>query len=262
MYIGHGNARCYQERFSDEDVEDSFMYLLEKLECFWSEVDICWLTRVCSQDVRISEELGARLTNITVLRELFDLLSKTPFFTWLDITILKRMARVAQVPKATQMIKIFEECVHSKRCSEVECYLKKQYINPSHLACVVAKYNKHSKNLIVANLINYCRKLETISGLQPESGVLIKYERECLEIGYFIPMHYCSSAYENARNNYFKFRLIHLQYLKIKDFSKIHAVNMSEKEKESTECLVESRSSISYCKLHMYIIYGAICIEI
>ena len=254
MYTGHGNVRCYQERFSDEDVEDSFMYLLEKLECFWSEVDICWLTRVCSQDVRISEELSARLTNITVLRELFDLLSKTPFFTWLDITILKRIARVAQVPKATQMIKIFEECVHSKRCSEVECYLKKQYINPSHLACVVAKYNKHSENLIVADLISYCRKLETISGLQPESGVLIKYERGCLEICYFIPMHYCSSAYENARNNYFKFRLIQLQYLQIKDFSKIHAVNMSEKEKESTECLVESGSSISYCKLHTYII--------
>ena len=256
MYIGHGNVRCYQDRFSDEDVEDSFMYLLVKLESFWSEVDICWLTRVCSRDFRISEELSARLTNITVLRELFDLLSKTPFFTWLDITILKRMARVAQVPKATQMIKIFEECVHSKRCSEVECYLKKQlvqYINPSHLACVVAKYNKHSENLIVANLINYCCKLETISGLQPESGVLINYERGCLEIYYFIPMHYCSSAYENARNNYFKFRLIHLQYLKIKDFSKIHAVNMSEKEKESTECLVESRSSISYCKLHTYV---------
>ena len=113
MYAGHENVRCYQERFSDEDVEDSFMYLLEKLEYFWSEVDICRLTRVCSRDVRISEELSARLTNITVLRELFDLLSKTPFFTWLDITILKRMARVAEVPEATQMIKIFEECVHS-----------------------------------------------------------------------------------------------------------------------------------------------------
>ena len=251
MYVDHGNVRQYKEKFSQDDVEDSFMYLLEKIEFLWSEVDIRRLTMICSQDIRISDELSARLRNITVLCELFDLLSKTPFFTWLEITILKQMARVADIPEATQMIMIFEECVHSKRCSEVDLYLKKQYINPSHLACVVAKFNKNSKNIIVADLINYCRKLETISGLQPESSALIKYERGCLKICYVIPMHCCSSAYKFARNNYFKFRLLHLQYLKIKDFSKIHALNMSEKE--TTNYLLESKSSISYCKLHTYV---------
>lgn len=261
-YVDRGNVRHYRERFSQDDVEDSFMHLLEKLECLWSEVNVSKLISVCSRDIRISAELSARLRSITALDELFDLLSKTPFFSWLEITILKRMARVAEVSEATKLIMLFEECVHHKKCSEVDLYLKKQYINPSHLTCVIAKYNRNSENLIVADLINYCRKLETLSGLQAESSALIKYEKGCLKVCYVIPMHCRSRAYKIARKNFFKLRLIHLQYLKIEEFSKIYAVNTTEKE--TIKCLLEIRSSILHCELYTYVYntYVATVIEL
>ena len=214
----------YKERFSEDDVEASFLYLVSQLEALWSEVDFSELKKICKRDNRLSNELRINVSEARNLEKTFDLLTISPFCTWLELRILKRMAKVADVPEATNMINVFEECVHKRKCSEVKPYFKKEYINPDHLTLVEAKFNKNPDNLIVSELIEYCHKLESIFRIPAESSIPIRSEEGCLEICFAIPTYCCLYAYEVARSNFFKLRPIHIRYLQIGVYPRIYAV--------------------------------------
>ena len=225
LAIADGKAlRVYKEKFNEDDVEASFLYLLSKLEALWSEVKFSELKKICKRDNRLSNELQSNVKSATDLEETLDLLANSPFCTWLEIRILKRMANIADVPEAIVMINVFEECVHKRKCSEVKPYFKKQYINPDHLTLVEAKLNKSADDLIVSDLINYCHKLEGICGIPAESSIPIRSEEGCLEIRFAIPTYCCLHAYEVAKSNFFKLRPIHIRYLQIGMFPRIYAV--------------------------------------
>ena len=241
----NGDDEHYEERFRDDDVEHAFIYLLEKLEALWSEVDIHKLKNICTKDPRLSNELKSSLRYAPNLNKLFELLSSSPFCTWLELTILKRMAKAAEILEATRLIETFEKCVHSRKCSEVEDYLREQYINPDHLTQVIAKLNENAEHLIVADLIKYCHKLGTILKLPATSNVLIKYRKGCLEISFVIPTYCCLYAFEIARSNYFRFRSIHIRYLQVGTFSKVYTLNLIENE--NTKWLLEQALSILNC---------------
>jgi len=245
------NLRHYKERFSEEDVEEAFQYLLHKLEAFWDGVDIGVLKKACNRDVRLTNDLKTKLENVTDLNILFNILSNSPFCTWLDIKILKCMANLAEIPEAKELIKIFEECVHNRKCSEVELYFREQYINPDHLATVIAKLNENAKHLVVADLIKHCNKLETILRLPAGSTTLINDKEGCLEICFVIPIYCYLHAYEMAKNKFFMFRSIHVQYLQIGTFDKIYTLNLAEAE--TAKHFFRRISSFSNCKLHAYI---------
>ena len=223
MLVSIADDKAYK-KFSEDDVEGSFLYLLSELEALWSKADLSELKKICKRDNRLSNELRSDVRKAPDLEETFDLLATSPFCTWLELRILKRMAKVANVPEAMDMIKVFEECVHKRKCSEVKPYFKKQYINPDHLTLVTAKLNQNPDNLIVSDLINYCHKLEGICGIPAESSTPISSKEGCLEISFAIPTYCCLHAYEIAKSNFFQLRPIHIQYLQIGMFPRIYAV--------------------------------------
>ena len=219
------NSKSYKERFSESDVEANFLYLLSKLEALWEDANnFTEFKKICKRDNRLSKELKSDVKNAPNLEETFDLLTTSPFCTWLELRILKRMAKVADDPEATQMIKVFEECVHNRKCSEVKSYFKEGYINPDHLTLVQAKLNQDADDLMVCDLIEYCHHLESICKIPAESSTLVATKVGCLKICFVIPLHCCLHAYESAKNNFFRLRPIHIQYLQIGTFQKIYAI--------------------------------------
>lgn len=246
MFIA--DSRTYKDRFSEDDVEASFLYLLNKLEALWSEVDFSELKKICKRDNRLSHELRCNVRNATDLEQTFDLLATSPFCTWLELRILKRMANVAEVPEATYMINIFEECVHNRKCSEVKLHIIKEYINPDHLTLVEAKLNKSADNLMVSDLIEYCHKLESICKIPPESSALVGGTEGCLRICYAIPTYCCLHAYEIIKSNFFKLRSIHIQYLQIGTFPKIYAI--SSQKINTDKSFLNWISSFDTCKFN------------
>ena len=237
----------YRERFSEDDVETSFVYMLSRLEELWSDVEFSKLKNTCKRDGRLSDELRSNLQSTTNLEQIFDLLSNSQFCTWLEIRILKCMAKVAGVPEATSMLRIFEECVHSRKCSEVEMHFKKKYINPDHLTLMVAKLNKNAENVIVSDLIKYCYKQESILRLPPESITLVGSSKGCLEIYMVIPCYCYLYTYEMAKSCFFKLRLYNIQYLQIGTFSKVYTTNLAETvEAKSFLADISSKNS---CKI-------------
>ena len=246
------NSRSYKERFSETtDVEASFLYLLNKLETLWSTVDFSELKKICKRDNRLSEKLRSDVKNASNLEETFDILSTSPFCTWLELRILKRMAKVAEVPEATQMINVFEECVHYRKCSEVQPYFREKYINPDHLTLVEAKLNQSADKLMVCDLIKYCHTLESLCKIPAESSTLISSKEGCLKLCFSVPT-YCSlHAYEMAKNNFFRLRPFHIQYLQIGTFQKIYAIGSTNTN--SDDPFLSWISCIDNCKLSIII---------
>ena len=222
------NSRTYKERFSENDVEASFLYLLNKLEVLWSTVEFSDLKKICKRDNRFSEKLKSDVKNATDLEETLDILANSPFCSWLELRILKRMAIVADVPEATLMINLFEECVHDRKCSEVKPYFREKYINPDHLTLVEAKLNQSADDLMVRDLIKYCHKLESLCRIPSESSILVGSKEGCLKICFAIPTYCCLHAYEIAKNNFFRLRHIHIQYLKIGKYETIFALRSTD----------------------------------
>ena len=238
----------YQERFREDDVVGSFLYLLNKLEALWSEVDFSELKKICKRDNRLSNELRSNVGNANDLEETLDLLSNSPFCSWLELRILKRMARVANVPEATDMINVFEECVHNRKCSEVTVYFIKEYINPDHLTLVEAKLNRNADDLIVSDLIEYCHKLESICKIPHESSALVGTEKGCLKVCFAIPTYCYLHAYEIVKSDFWRLRPIHIQYLQIGTYPRIYAIG--NQRISTDQSFLKWISSFDICKLN------------
>ena len=234
----------YRERFNENDIGEAFMYLVHTLKYLWSEVDIHGLKAVCKKDIRLPYELKSSIQSARHIMETLDLLSHSPFCTWLNSEILKDMANIINIPQTAQLIRIFEECIHCRKCTEVN--FNKQFVNPDYLTLVTAKLNENAENWIVLDLVNYCRKQETILKLPPGSCAVIEYGGRCLTICFVLPKYFCLYAYEIARNYFYKFRSLHIQYLHIENFPKIHTVNLTENE--NAKCLLREIMSNQNCK--------------
>ena len=228
----------YRERFSEDDVESSFVYMLSRLEELWENVKFSKLRSTCKRDRRLPDELKSNLHSAVNLEEMFDFLSDSEFCTWLEIRILKCMAKVANIPEAISMLKIFEECVYSRKCSEVKKYFRDKYINPNHLTVMVSKLNKNAENMIVADLIEYCYKQESILRLQPDSVIPVGSDSGCLEIRMVIPCCHSTYVYEIAKSHFFKLRTLNVQYLQIETFPKVYTTNLTNTT-QANELLTE-----------------------
>ena len=248
----------YRERFSEDDVETSFVYMISRLEELWSDVEFSKLKNTCKRDRRLSEELRINLQFTTNLEQLFDLLSNSQFCSWLEIRILKCMAKVADIPEATSMLNIFEECVHGRKCSEVGMHFKEKYINPDHLTLVVTKLNKKAEDMIVSDLIKYCYKQESLLRLPPDSIIPVGGNTGCLEIHMVIP-YYCQSyAYEVAKSCFYKLRPFNVRYLQIGNFPKVYTTDLTK----ATEAKLFSAeiSSQNNCKIINVIGFEITCL--
>lgn len=222
------------------------MFIVHKLEVLWDKVEFSKLKNVCIRERRLSDKLRSNLESASNLQELFNLLSNSPFCNWMEIRVLKCMANVADIPEATTMLNIFEECVHHRKCSEVMTHVVKQFINPDHLTKVIAKLNENAENIVVADLIRYCHKLESILQLPPESITLVGSNTGCLEVHLVIP-HYCRlHAYRVSQRCFFKLRPLKIQYLQIGNFPNLYTTNLIETMEANS--LLTKISSHDNCK--------------
>ena len=241
--------KIYEEKFSEygDDVDGAFIYLLNKLEALWSEVDYLSLRKVCIRDTRLSDNLRRSIKDAPKLDEAFDLLKSSPYLTWFEIRILQRMANLAEIAEAKCLIKCYEKYAFSKPCSAVMSYFYKQYIIPDHLTEVIAKLNVNSDRVKVSDIIKYCHRLDSVAGLPAGSTTLVNNKKGCLEISAIIPVHYSFHAYHKVKSILLKLRSLHIQYLQVGSFSKIYAVVLSNSE-EGQLFLENVASTSGHCK--------------
>jgi len=209
MYVdaeGKTTKRTYEEKFNEfeNDVDGAFLYLLNKLETLWSDQNYHNLKKVCVRDIRLPETLRKSIKDAPNIEETFDLLKTSPYFTWFEIRILQRTAKMVENSEARCLIDSYEKCIFSKRCSEVQPYFYKQYIIPDQLTLVIAKLNKNSDEVLVSDLVNYCNRLSSIIETPTDSTTLVSNKPGCIEMHVVIPIHYSYHAYNKAKSMMFK----------------------------------------------------------
>jgi len=152
--------RKYRERFSEKNVENAFLYLLNVLDKILSKVEFSDLKKVCKRDRRLSKELRHKAVSTSNVGNLLDVLSKTPSCNWMEIEILKSMASVAEIPEAERILEIYEDCIFTRKCSEVKEHIVKEYINED--VCKVIDKIKKNPEMTVGELNKYRRELGSL----------------------------------------------------------------------------------------------------
>ena len=251
------NLEEYRIRFSEDDVETSFEYMLNRLKDLWSVMKLSDLKDASKQDGRFSDKLKNDLESADNSERIFDVLLKSPFCTWLEIRILKSIAKVGNIPEATQMIHLFDKCVYCKSYSEALKHFKKQQYIDLDLALVCVKFNKNVMYLTVADLIECCQNLEGILKLQNLSA-LVGSKTGCLEVFLVIPKDHCAHAYEAAKYHFLKLRPLNIQFIQIGTDPKFYTANLTPAKALFTE------ASVSYgnCKCSIVSVYLVIIIII
>ena len=189
------------------------------------------LKNVCIQRGTIlSSDYKQQVKAADELDDLLDVLDNPMYCNWLNTRLLKRIVKMIDIPEAERIIQAYEKCVYSRKISDVLDYFDSRCFNPSHVSLVDAKINTRFDSLTVADIIEYCQKLERNIGVCAGSVTAVKCQPGCLQITCVIPTHCGLHAYETAKTNFLKFRQFHIQYIKIESFPKVSSLKFSIEE--------------------------------
>ena len=221
--------------------------MFNKLGDLFEEVNFIKLKNACIQrGTLLPIEFKQQIKAAVALDDLLDVLDNPMYCNWLNTRLLKRIVKSVDIPEAKHLIQAYENCVYSRKVSDVMSYFDQSFFNPSHVCLVNAKIVRYFTNLKVADIIEYCKKLESNMGVYAGSVTATECQPGCLQITCVIPLHCALHAYETAKTNFLKFRQFHIQYVEIESFPKVFALNFSIKESN----LVTLTSGII---IHMYV---------
>ena len=225
--------------------------MFNKLRILFDEVNFIQLKNAFIQrGTRLPSEFKQQIKAANKLDDLLDVLDNPMYCNWLNICLLKRIVKTIDIPEAKNLIQAYENCVYSRKVSDVEIHFHSDYFKPSHVSLVNAKIVRSLTNLTVADIIKYCERLESNMGVYAGSVTATECQPGCLQITCVIPIHCSLLAYEMAKTNFLKFRPFHIQYIEIESFPKVFALNfqscLNTQTSGTYECVVTSNYS---CKL-------------
>ena len=220
--------------------------MFNKLGDLFEEVNFIKLKNACIQrGTLLPNEFKQQIKSAVALDDLLDVLDNPMYCNWLNTRLLKRIVKSVDIPEAKHLIQAYENCVYSRKVSDVMPYFDPRCFNPSHVSLVNAKIVRFFTNLTVADIIKYCETLEINMGVYAGSVTATECQPGCLQITCVIPIHCALLAYEMAKTNFIKFRQFHIQYIEIESFPKVFALKFSIKENDKL-------TIGTYCYVHIY----------
>ena len=215
----------YTERFThDSDAVGAFVYLFNKLAAIFDEVEFKKFRRICTlRGADCPQDFRKQMQAAETLDDILDTLEKPNYCNWLNIRLLKRIVKLIEIPEAQSLLDAYEKCLYSKKVSEVRPYFKSIYFDPKYFTVVKAKVNKHADDLFVSDVIQFCETLE--SDFSFPEVIATDCDSGCFKIIFIIPVQCASHAYKMARENLYKFRKFHIQYIEIESYQKLFAMS-------------------------------------
>ena len=208
--------------------------MFNKLGDLFGEVNFRKLKNACIQrGTLLPSDFKQQIKAAVELDDLLDTLDNPMYCNWLNIRLLKRIAKSIDIQEAKCLIEAYENVVYSRKVSEVETYFHSDYFKTAHVSLVNAKIVRSFESLTVADVVEYCERLESNMGVYAGSVTATECQPGCLLITCVIPIHCALHAYETAKTNFLIFRQLHIQYIEIESFPKIFALNFSIQEIQS-----------------------------
>ena len=229
----------------------AFACLFNKLGDLFGEVNFRKLKNACIQrGTLLPSDFKQQIRAAVELDDLLDALDNPMYCNWLNIRLLKRIAKSIDIHEAKCLIEAYENVVYSRKVSEVETYFHSDYFKSAHVSLVNAKIVRSFESLTVADVVKYCERLESNMGVYAGSVTATGCQPGCIQITCVIPIQCALHAYETAKSNFLMLRQFHIQYIEIDSYPKVFALNFSIQEIQSGITLL----------LYRYINYG-ICLS-
>ena len=217
------------DKIKEENVVGAFTYLFHTLGILFARVDFTKLKSVCMlRGAPLPQEFKQKIRAAQELDDILDALDDPLYCNWCNVRLLKRIAKNINNQKAERLIQIYEDNVYSRKVSDVKQYFKACF-DEKTVSKVEIKINKRP-DLTMKQVIDYCEKIENIIDIYTGAASVTDSNPGCLKITVVIPIHCSLHAFKMAKNNFFKFRQIHVQYLEIESFPKVFAIDYLDKE--------------------------------
>ena len=202
--------------------------MFDKLRTLFGKVNFIRLKNACIQrGSLLPNEFKQQVKAAVELDDLLDALDNPLYCNWLNIRLLKRIVKIIDIKEAKCLIQAYEQCIYSRKISEINTYLHSDYFKQSHVSLVNAKINRSVENLTVDDIVKYCERLESNMGMCAGSVTATECQPGCLLITCVIPVHCALHAYETAKSNFLRLRQFHIHYIEIEPFPKVFALKFS-----------------------------------
>ena len=117
------------------------------------------LCRACLENVNIiggvvlPEALVAEIKTTEHLDDLFDVLSTSPYWNWMNIRMLVKMANVSDQPAAVKLIQRYRKEVYSRKVIEILQQIPNLKIPDKYYTAVKEKWDKSLDEITVQDLV-------------------------------------------------------------------------------------------------------------
>ena len=166
--------------------------------------DFIQARRRCIQNVNVTATISLSKDTINEIRnakdfdELFDILCCTPYWNWMNIRMLERMA--ADCSAAKQVINQYKNEVFSRKVKDVISEIPTLKIPADKYTEVKGKWNKDFDNLTIKDIVGQWSEIEKM--FKVEETMLLKSITEgCVEICWVLPNDLVEFAIDSATIN-------------------------------------------------------------
>ena len=142
------------DRLKDENVVGAFIYLFHKLYILLATVDIATLKSACMfRGAALPQEFKEGIDQSRSVDDIFNVLDNQLYCNWLNVRLLKQIAKNTDNQQAVDMIKIYEDSVKPRKFSDVQQYLPLCF-NEKIVSQIEVKVNDKRDNLTIGQCLS------------------------------------------------------------------------------------------------------------
>ena len=188
---------------SQKSVESTFSTFVEKIcDELKKESDFIKVRRRCIQNVNVTGTISLSKDTIKEIRnakefdELFDISCCTPYWNWMNIRMLERMA--TDCSAAQQVISQYKNDVFCRKVKDVVSEIPNLEIPADKYTEVKGKWNKDFDNLTVKDIVEQWNEIEKKFNVE-ETMILKSITEGCVKICWLIPNDFVEHAIDSAQ---------------------------------------------------------------
>lgn len=157
------------------------------------------------------------------LNVLLDTLADSPYWSWIDLRLLKAIVAASNSRASKNLITSYEKQVFSKKLTEVILSIPSKKHNDECYTKIVTKFKKDLEEITIFDLLERKSILETvIMDLKSGTCSLAHIAKGCIEIHWYIPTDYTDHVYRAASLKRQEYHTLHLLFIQIGAYEKIY----------------------------------------
>lgn len=189
-----------------DNVDECFSHFTAAMFEILSKAKFPSLRRACLENINklggvtLPNDLKNNIAVTKNLDDLFDVLCGTPYWNWMNIKMLAKMARASHLPAATKLIQQYKEEVYSRKLIEVLEQIPSFSLSNNYYTKVKERWNKNLNDITVNDLVNHWDEVEKIFNVEEPTVLLDKVINGSIEIYWLIPTELVEHTHQSVSN--------------------------------------------------------------